>query len=114
MREIEIARPLCLELTMAVRLFALLCLLLQLTSALVLTGRGAVTLHRRSAASPVMKAIQYKVGDTVEVISGDDKGETGKVISIDAKKGKLMVEGVNMQSKHVRRCRRPGQPRCPH
>ena len=97
---------------MAIRFFAVLCLLLQLTSALVLTGnRGAVAL-RRTAAAPVMKAAVFKTGDMVEVISGDDKGETGKIISIDAKKGKLMVEGINMQSKHVRHSRRAA-PRSP-
>jgi len=68
----------------------------------VLTGnRGAVAL-RRTAAAPVMKAAPFKVGGMVEVISGDDKGETGKIISIDLKKGKLMVEGINMQSKHMK------------
>lgn len=87
---------------MAIRFFAVFCLLLQLASALVLTDvRGAAALRRRSAASPVMKASAFKTGDMVEVITGDDKGETGKIISIDAKKGKVMVEGINMQSKHV-------------
>ena len=96
---------------MAIRFFAVFCLLLQLASALVLSDvRGAAALRRRSAASPVMKASAFKTGDMVEVITGDDKGETGKIISIDAKKGKVMVEGINMQSKHVSHSRRAQTP----
>lgn len=41
-------------------------------------------------------------GDTVRVISGKDKGVTGKVISVDHKKEMLVVEGVNVAFKHVK------------
>ncbi len=43
-----------------------------------------------------------KTGDTVKVISGDDKGKTGKVLSVDTKKRRAFVEGLNMITKHVK------------
>ncbi len=43
-----------------------------------------------------------KVGDTVQVVCGNDSGETGKVLSVDGKSGKLIVEGVNKVYKLVR------------
>lgn len=49
-----------------------------------------------------MSAIKIKKGDTVQVITGTDKGKEGKVVSVDAKSGKVVVEGVNMVSKHTK------------
>lgn len=43
-----------------------------------------------------------RVGDTVEVISGKDKGATGKVLSVDWQNERLLVEGINMVSRHVK------------
>lgn len=40
--------------------------------------------------------------DKVIVLSGKDKGKEGKVLSADPKNGKLLVEGVNVASKHVK------------
>ena len=47
--------------------------------------------------------------DEVIVISGDDKGKRGKVIEVAPKEGKVIIDGVNMVSKHVKP-RRQGQP----
>ncbi len=49
-----------------------------------------------------MSAIKIKKGDTVQVITGTDKGKEGKVVSIDAKNNKVIVEGINMVSKHTK------------
>lgn len=49
--------------------------------------------------------MQIKKGDTVVVISGKDKGKTGTVLRAIPKKNKVVVEGVNMQTKHVRASR---------
>ena len=49
-----------------------------------------------------MSAIKIKNGDTVQVITGTDKGKEGKVLSIDAKNNKVIVEGANMVSKHTK------------
>ena len=46
--------------------------------------------------------MNIKKGDTVIVISGKDKGKKGKVIKAMPKENKLIVEGVNIVSKHVK------------
>jgi large subunit ribosomal protein L24 len=53
--------------------------------------------------------MNIRVKDTVEVITGDDRGVRGKVLSVDRKAGKLLVEGVNRVYKHVRRSQRNPQ-----
>ena len=49
-----------------------------------------------------MSMSKIKVGDTVRVITGKDKGREGKVLSIDHAKGRLTVEGVNLITKHAK------------
>lgn len=44
--------------------------------------------------------LKIKSGDTVKVIAGDDKNSEGKVLRVDRKKNKAIVEGINMVSKH--------------
>ncbi len=44
--------------------------------------------------------LKIKKGDTVEIIAGKDKGQQGKVSSIDVKNNKVVVEGLNMVTKH--------------
>ena len=46
--------------------------------------------------------MNIKTNDTVIVLSGKDKGKQGKIISADPKAGKVIVEGVNVASKHQR------------
>ena len=46
--------------------------------------------------------LHVKTGDTVKVIAGDDKGKTGKILSIDTQKQRAFVEGINMVTKHVK------------
>jgi large subunit ribosomal protein L24 len=40
--------------------------------------------------------------DIVEIITGDDKGKRGRVLSVQRKKGKIVVEGINRVYKHMR------------
>lgn len=47
-----------------------------------------------------MASTKLKTGDKVVVIAGKDKGKEGKILKIDRKKGRVVVEGVNMVSKH--------------
>ena len=49
-----------------------------------------------------MKKLNVKTGDLVVVLSGDDKGKQGKVIAAAPEEGKVIVEGVNVVSKHVK------------
>ena len=48
-----------------------------------------------------MKKFKIKSGDTVRVIAGDHKGSEGKVLQIIKDKDRVVVEGVNMISKHT-------------
>ena len=50
-----------------------------------------------------MSVARIKKNDTVIVISGDYAGNTGKVLRVDAANGKVVVQGVNMVKKSVRR-----------
>ncbi len=43
---------------------------------------------------------KIKVGDTVRVMAGKDKGKEGKIKEIDHKNGKVLVEGINMIKRH--------------
>lgn len=47
-----------------------------------------------------MATSKIKKDDLVQVIAGKDKGKSGKVLSVDTKNNKVLVEGVNMVSKH--------------
>lgn len=49
-----------------------------------------------------MATSKIKKDDVVQVIAGKDKGATGKVLSVDTKNHKVLVEGVNMVSKHTK------------
>jgi large subunit ribosomal protein L24 len=49
-----------------------------------------------------MSKLKLKKGDTVRVISGEARGKEGKIVSIDTKKMRAIVEGVNMISKHAK------------
>ena len=46
--------------------------------------------------------MKIKKGDTVKVIAGKDKDKEGKVLSVDKKTGRVVVEGVNMVTKHAK------------
>ena len=53
--------------------------------------------------------LHVKKGDTVVIISGDDRGNKGKVLDVSPKEGKVIVEGRNMVKKHVKP-RKMGDP----
>ena len=47
-----------------------------------------------------MSTFKIKKGDTVKVIAGKDKDKEGKVVSVDKKNNKVVVEGINKITKH--------------
>ncbi len=49
-----------------------------------------------------MNNVHVKTGDTVQIISGKDRGKSGKVLAVSPKEGKVIVEGRNMVTKHVK------------
>ena len=55
------------------------------------------------------KKVHVKTGDTVLVIKGKDRGKTGKVLEVSPEEGKVIVEGINIVTKHVKP-RRMGEP----
>lgn len=52
--------------------------------------------------SSCLKRVHVKTGDTVLIRSGKDKKKRGKVLAVSPKEGKVMVEGINIVSKHVK------------
>ena len=58
-----------------------------------------------------MEKLHVKTGDTVVLLTGDDKdlGKQGKVLEVSPKEGKVIVEGLNMVKKHVKP-RKAGDP----
>lgn len=53
--------------------------------------------------------MHIRVNDMVVVIAGNDKNSRGKVLSVDAERGKVVVEGINKVYKHVRRSQKNPQ-----
>ncbi|MBR3241816.1 MAG: 50S ribosomal protein L24 [Parasporobacterium sp.] len=49
-----------------------------------------------------MATLKIKKGDTVRVIAGKDKDKEGKVLSVNAENGTVVVEGINMIKKHMK------------
>jgi large subunit ribosomal protein L24 len=50
----------------------------------------------------MQKKLHIKVGDAVKVLSGESRGQEGKVLKIDRKKDRAVVEGLNMLKKHAK------------
>ena len=48
------------------------------------------------------KKLHVKTGDTVVILSGKDKGKKGKVLEVSPKEQKVIVEGLNIVTKHVK------------
>ena len=46
--------------------------------------------------------VHVKTGDTVIILSGKERGKQGKVLAVSPKEGKVIVEGRNMVTKHVK------------
>ena len=53
--------------------------------------------------------MHVKKGDTVKILSEDDKGKTAKVVRAFPKEGKVLVEGMNMMKKHERSKKQDGK-----
>ena len=46
--------------------------------------------------------VHVKIGDIVRIISGFHKNETGEVLKINRKTGKLLIKGINFKFKHIK------------
>lgn len=56
----------------------------------------------------VARKMHVKKGDSVIVLSGKERGKKGKILAVSPKEGKVIIEGINVVSKHVKP-RRQGQ-----
>jgi large subunit ribosomal protein L24 len=55
-----------------------------------------------AAARPKRRSLKIRKGDRVQVISGKDRGKSGRVLRVDPSKERLYVEGLNMVKRHTR------------
>ncbi len=46
--------------------------------------------------------MKIRKGDTVKILSGNDKGKTGEVLTVMPKENKIVVKGVNVRKKHIK------------
>lgn len=51
---------------------------------------------------PVRKPLHVKTGDLVVVTAGNDKGKTGKIVKVNRKTGEIMMDGINMSTRHMK------------
>ncbi|HEX5387259.1 MAG TPA: 50S ribosomal protein L24 [Gemmatimonadales bacterium] len=58
-------------------------------------------------APPERMRLHITKGDTVQIVSGDEKGKRGTVLRVDPKSGRITIEGVNIVKRH-RRATTPG------
>lgn len=65
--------------------------------------------YKFDKAKRAVKKPHIKKDDRVVVLSGDDKGKKGRVLSVDAEKGLAIVEGINFIKKHTKPDRNTGQ-----
>ncbi len=56
----------------------------------------------RTAAVRKRRTLKIRSGDRVQVMSGKDRGKTGRVLRVDPKRERLFVEGLNMVKRHTR------------
>ncbi|AFZ29555.1 ribosomal protein L24 [Gloeocapsa sp. PCC 7428] len=56
----------------------------------------------KNGNAPIRHKMHVKTGDTVQVISGSDKGKVGEVLKTYPKLSKVIVKGVNIKTKHVK------------
>lgn len=59
-------------------------------------------MNKTKAPAQIAHKLHVKKGDTVEIISGKDRGKRGKVLEVSPKEQKIIVEGVNVATKHVK------------
>ncbi len=58
--------------------------------------------RRPKKAAPI-RAPHVRKGDIVQVISGNEKGKTGEVVSVDRRFGRVLVKGVNLRWRHLKK-----------
>jgi len=57
---------------------------------------------KRAKKTPVIHKMHVKKGDTVQVITGKDKGKVGEIVRAIPKNSEVIVKGINVKTKHVK------------
>ncbi|HAX78177.1 MAG TPA: 50S ribosomal protein L24 [Cyanobacteria bacterium UBA11372] len=57
---------------------------------------------RKGSSTPKRYKMHVKKGDTVQIISGKDKGKVGEILRVYPQLSKVIVKGVNIKTKHVK------------
>ncbi len=66
-------------------------------------------MHKKIKARRAVKFAHVKKDDHVVILSGDDKGKKGRVLSVNLEKGTAIVEGVNFVKRHTRPSKNVGK-----
>jgi large subunit ribosomal protein L24 len=61
----------------------------------------------RTVTSAARRVLKVRSGDQVQVIAGKDRGKTGRVLRVEPKRDRVVVEGLNMVKRHVRPTQSP-------
>ncbi len=61
---------------------------------------------RRPVTNP--RPMKVRSGDRVQVMSGKDRGKSGRILRVDTKRERVFVEGLNMVKRHTRPSQVPG------
>lgn len=56
----------------------------------------------KTQTKPTRYKMHVKTGDTVQVIAGRDRGKVGEVVAVNPKRSQVVVQGVNLRTKHVK------------
>ncbi|KAL4450652.1 hypothetical protein ABPG77_001008 [Micractinium sp. CCAP 211/92] len=71
-------------------------------AAIVGPGKKWEHMELNANGKPQRVSMHVRLGDTVKVIAGGDKGKVGTIQAVDTKRGMVVVEGVNIKTKHVK------------
>ncbi|NJK55183.1 MAG: 50S ribosomal protein L24 [Pleurocapsa sp. SU_5_0] len=56
----------------------------------------------KTKKTPIRQRMHVRKGDTIQVISGRDKGKVGEITAVNPKTSQVTIEGVNVRTKHVK------------
>ena len=59
-------------------------------------------MSNKKKEKPQRHRMHVRTGDTVQVISGQDQGKVGKIIKVNPKTSKVIIQGVNVKTKHIK------------
>lgn len=64
---------------------------------------------KRTPKPAPIRRISLRAGDMVQVITGNERGKTGEIISIDRNRGRVVVKGINLHWRHLKKSQKNPQ-----